>query len=102
MRWCAIRSAAACSSWCSALCHGGQALGPGLFAALCAALWWKARQEEQTIRRHFPQAHSDYAARVSAIIPHVLRAGRTEVRSFLFRCRAFDVAAVFRGEIRGI
>ena len=52
--------------------RNGQALGLGLFAALCAALWWKARQEEQIIRRHFPTAYSDYAARVSAIIPHVL------------------------------
>ncbi len=52
--------------------HDGRALGAGLFAALCAALWWKARQEEQIIGRHFPEAYRDYAARVSAVIPHVL------------------------------
>ena len=42
--------------------HDGRALGVGLFAALCAALWWKARQEEQIIGRHFPEAYRDYAA----------------------------------------
>lgn len=52
--------------------HDGRALAFGLFAALCAALWWKARQEERIVSRHFPQAYADYASRVPAIIPHIL------------------------------
>jgi protein-S-isoprenylcysteine O-methyltransferase Ste14 len=50
----------------------GRALGFALFLALCAALWWKARQEEQVMSRHFPDAYADYRARVRAIIPFVL------------------------------
>ena len=42
--------------------HDGRAIAFGLFAALCAALWWKARQEELIIRRHLPGEYADYAA----------------------------------------
>jgi len=40
--------------------------------AICGALWWKARQEEQVMSRHFPEAYADYRRRVRAIIPFVL------------------------------
>ncbi len=48
------------------------AFGFVLFAALCGALWWKVRQEEWVMTRHFPDAYADYKARVHAIIPFVL------------------------------
>jgi protein-S-isoprenylcysteine O-methyltransferase Ste14 len=50
----------------------GRAAGFGLLVAICGALWWKARQEEQVMSRHFPEAYRDYRKRVRAIIPFVL------------------------------
>jgi len=50
----------------------GRAIGFGLFVALCGGLWWKARQEERIMSRHFPDAYADYKLRVPAIIPFVL------------------------------
>lgn len=50
----------------------GRAIGFALFVALCGAIWWKARQEEQIMSRHFPDAYAEYKKRVRAIIPFVL------------------------------
>lgn len=50
----------------------GRPLGFVLFVGLCGGLWWKARQEERIMSRHFPNAYADYRARVHAIIPFVL------------------------------
>jgi protein-S-isoprenylcysteine O-methyltransferase Ste14 len=50
----------------------GRAIGAVLFVALCTGLWWKARQEEQIMSRHFPDAYRSYKARVHAIVPFVL------------------------------
>lgn len=50
----------------------GRVIGFVIFAAVCGAIWWKARQEEQIMGKHFPGAYSDYRARVPAIIPFVL------------------------------
>jgi protein-S-isoprenylcysteine O-methyltransferase Ste14 len=50
----------------------GRAISFGLLLALCAGLWWKARQEELMMGRHFPDAYADYRTRVHAIIPFVL------------------------------
>jgi protein-S-isoprenylcysteine O-methyltransferase Ste14 len=50
----------------------GQAIGVGVFVALCGGLWWKARQEEAIMRRHFPDDYAAYRSRVRAIIPFVL------------------------------
>jgi len=50
----------------------GRAIGFALFLALCGGLWWKARQEEQIMSRHFPDAYAEYKKRVRAIIPFVL------------------------------
>jgi protein-S-isoprenylcysteine O-methyltransferase Ste14 len=50
----------------------GRALGFVLFAALCGGLWWKARQEERIMARHFADAYADYKKRVRAIIPFVV------------------------------
>lgn len=50
----------------------GRAIGFAVFISLCAGLWWKARQEEQIMSRHFPDAYPQYKARVRAIIPFVL------------------------------
>ncbi|MHB8242096.1 MAG: methyltransferase family protein [Solirubrobacteraceae bacterium] len=50
----------------------GRALGVPLFLAICAALWWKARQEEHVMSQHFPDAYARYRSRVRAIIPFVL------------------------------
>jgi protein-S-isoprenylcysteine O-methyltransferase Ste14 len=50
----------------------GRAIGFGVFVALCGALWWKARQEERIMRRHFPDAYAEYKTRVRAIVPFVL------------------------------
>jgi protein-S-isoprenylcysteine O-methyltransferase Ste14 len=50
----------------------GHVLGFGLLVALCGGLWWKARQEEGVMSRHFPGAYADYKTRVHAIIPFVL------------------------------
>ncbi len=50
----------------------GRAFGFALLLALCAGLWWKARQEERIMVRHFPDAYAEYRKRVHAIIPFVL------------------------------
>ncbi len=50
----------------------GRAIGFGLLVSLCAGLWWKARQEEQVMSRHFSGAYADYKRRVRAVIPFVL------------------------------
>jgi protein-S-isoprenylcysteine O-methyltransferase Ste14 len=50
----------------------GRALGFVILAAICAGVWWKARDEERLMSRHFPDAYPDYRARVHAIIPFVL------------------------------
>lgn len=52
--------------------NSGQAIGVALFIGLCGGIWWKARQEEQIMCRHFPDAYAEYKARVPAIIPFVL------------------------------
>ena len=50
----------------------GRAIGFALFLSLCGGLWWKARQEERIMSRHFPAAYAEYKARVRAIIPYLL------------------------------
>jgi protein-S-isoprenylcysteine O-methyltransferase Ste14 len=50
----------------------GRAIGFALLVALCGGLWWKARQEERIMSRHFPGAYAEYKTRVHAIIPFVL------------------------------
>lgn len=50
----------------------GRAFGFVLLLGLCGGLWWKAREEEQIMGRHFPDAYAAYRARVRAIIPFVL------------------------------
>jgi protein-S-isoprenylcysteine O-methyltransferase Ste14 len=50
----------------------GRTFGFALLFALCAGLWWKARQEEWIMSRHFPDAYAAYKMRVHAIIPFVL------------------------------
>ncbi len=50
----------------------GRAVGLAVFIALCGALWWKARQEERIMERHFLAAYADYRARVHAIVPFLL------------------------------
>lgn len=50
----------------------GRAAGFALLLALCGGLWWKARQEEWIMSRHFPDAYADYKKRVRAIVPFVL------------------------------
>lgn len=50
----------------------GRAFGFALFLALCAGLWWKARQEERIMLKHFPDAYAEYRKRVHAIVPFVL------------------------------
>jgi protein-S-isoprenylcysteine O-methyltransferase Ste14 len=50
----------------------GRAIGFAVFLSLCGAFWWKARQEEAIMSRHFPGEYADYRARVRAIIPYVL------------------------------
>ena len=47
----------------------GRAIGFALLFSLCGGLWWKARQEERLMNRHFPGAYADYKMRVRAIIP---------------------------------
>ena len=47
----------------------GRAIGFAIFLTVCAALWWKARQEEQIMSSHFPGAYPEYRARVNAIVP---------------------------------
>jgi protein-S-isoprenylcysteine O-methyltransferase Ste14 len=50
----------------------GHVIGFALLVGLCGGLWWKARQEEQVMSRHFPAAYAAYKARVRSIIPFVL------------------------------
>lgn len=50
----------------------GRVAGFGVLVALCAGLWWKARQEERIMSSHFPGAYGEYKTRVRAIIPFVL------------------------------
>jgi protein-S-isoprenylcysteine O-methyltransferase Ste14 len=50
----------------------GRVIGLAVFFSLCGALWWKARQEERIMSRHFPEAYAEYRARVRAIVPFVL------------------------------
>lgn len=50
----------------------GRAIGFALLVALCGGLWWKARQEEQIMNKHFPEAYPEYKMRVHAIVPFVL------------------------------
>jgi protein-S-isoprenylcysteine O-methyltransferase Ste14 len=39
---------------------------------MCGAVWWKAREEERIMSKHFPDAYAEYKLRVRAIIPFVL------------------------------
>jgi protein-S-isoprenylcysteine O-methyltransferase Ste14 len=50
----------------------GRAIGVAVFIALCGALWWKARQEERIMTRHFPDAYAAYKAHVHAIVPFLI------------------------------
>ena len=50
----------------------GRPIGFALLCAICGALWWKARQEEQVMSSHFPDAYREYKTRVHAILPFVL------------------------------
>jgi protein-S-isoprenylcysteine O-methyltransferase Ste14 len=50
----------------------GRAFGFAVLIALCGSLWWKARQEERIMSRHFPDAYAEYSKHVRAIIPFVL------------------------------
>jgi protein-S-isoprenylcysteine O-methyltransferase Ste14 len=50
----------------------GRLFGFAILAALCAGLWWRARQEERVMSWHFPDAYAEYKTRVHAIIPFVL------------------------------
>ncbi len=47
----------------------GRPIGFAIFLTVCGALWWKSREEEQIMSRHFPGAYADYRARVNAIVP---------------------------------
>ena len=38
----------------------GRAAAFAVLAALCGALWWKVRLEEQLMGNHFPEAYADY------------------------------------------
>jgi protein-S-isoprenylcysteine O-methyltransferase Ste14 len=50
----------------------GRATGFVVLVSLCGGLWWKARQEERVMSRHFPDTYAAYKTRVRAIIPFVL------------------------------
>ena len=50
----------------------GRFIGFALLLTVCGAIWWKARDEERIMSRHFPGAYADYRTRVRAIIPFVL------------------------------
>lgn len=50
----------------------GRVIGFVLLFAMCCAVWWKARQEERLMTRHFPDAYASYKLRVHAIVPFVL------------------------------
>jgi protein-S-isoprenylcysteine O-methyltransferase Ste14 len=55
----------------TAICDG-RAIGFALVLSVLGGLWWKSRQEERIMSRHFPDAYAAYRARVRAIIPFVL------------------------------
>ena len=38
---------------------------------LFPAFWFKSRQEERLMTKHFPEAYPSYKAKVNALIPHV-------------------------------
>jgi protein-S-isoprenylcysteine O-methyltransferase Ste14 len=42
-----------------------------LFLALLGFLWFKARQEEKLLTKHFPEDYPAYKKRVKALIPYV-------------------------------
>ena len=50
----------------------GRVIGFVLFFSICGAVWWKARQEERIMSKHFPDSYADYKQRVHALIPFVL------------------------------
>ncbi len=50
----------------------GRAIGFALLFSICVAVWWKVRQEEQIMSKHFPDAYAEYKQRVHALIPFVL------------------------------
>jgi protein-S-isoprenylcysteine O-methyltransferase Ste14 len=50
----------------------GRPVGFVAFVALCGGVFWKAREEERLMSRHFPDGYARYKARVHAIIPFVL------------------------------
>ena len=50
----------------------GRPIGFALLATLCGGVWWKVRQEEQIMSKHFPHAYAKYRTRVHAIVPFVL------------------------------
>lgn len=50
----------------------GRAIGFALLLSICGAMWWKIRQEERIMSKHFPGAYADYKTRVHALIPFVL------------------------------
>lgn len=50
----------------------GRVIGFALLLAICGAVWWKAREEERIMSRHFPDAYAEYKLRVRAIVPFVL------------------------------
>jgi len=50
----------------------GRPIAVAVFVGLCGALWWRAREEEDIMSRHFPAAYAGYKARVHAIIPFLL------------------------------
>jgi len=41
------------------------------FLTLCLSLWFKLKQEEALMRRHFPRDYPGYAERVKALVPYV-------------------------------
>jgi protein-S-isoprenylcysteine O-methyltransferase Ste14 len=43
-----------------------------VLVGLCGGAWWKARQEERIMSRHFPDSYAEYKAHVSGVIPFVL------------------------------
>jgi protein-S-isoprenylcysteine O-methyltransferase Ste14 len=47
----------------------GRVVGFALLLGLCGALWWKVREEERIMSRHFPEDYPRYKERVRAIIP---------------------------------
>jgi protein-S-isoprenylcysteine O-methyltransferase Ste14 len=52
--------------------NSGRAISLAALIAVYGAIWWKARQEEGIMSRHFPDSYPEYRRRVRAIIPFVL------------------------------